>query len=511
MPGPGCEVGSVVSAHGRRLDGKVGVGTGSVREALNYIGGAFVSAAGGGTFERENPSRFAEVLGCAASSDAGDVDAAVAAARAALPGWRAMGGPARGRQLFAAAERLHAAAEDLAQLVCAEVGKPIGEARGEVARGVALLRYYAAEAERAQGQNLPHPDGRSLLFTRRIPLGTVALVTPWNFPVAIPLWKGAPALGFGNTVVWKPAKMSSLVAHRIAELIGPALPPGVFNLVLGDGAQVGTALVAHRDVAGVSFTGSDEVGREMGRALAARGVKFQAEMGGKNPAIILADANLERAVEATISGAFRFAGQKCTATSRVIVERSILAAVTEMLAARARSIVPLPPQEEECYLGPVVSRPQADGIRAAIRRGQAEGARLVAGGASVPPGCEDGYFIAPTLLDRVDPDSQLAQEEIFGPVLVLLPADDPAQAIRLANRTRYGLSASLFTGSLDRALAYLDGIEAGMVRINAETAGVDYLAPFGGLKGSSSHSREQGSAAVEFYTEIQTVTISPGV
>jgi len=391
------------------------------------------------------------------------------------------------------------------------VGKPIGESRGEVARGVALLRYYAAEAERAQGESLPHPDGRSILFTRRIPLGVVGLITPWNFPVAIPLWKGAPALAFGNTVVWKPAKLSSLIAHRLVEILGPALPGGVLNLVLGEGARVGEALAGHHDVAGVSFTGSDGVGRGMGRALAGRGVKFQAEMGGKNPAIILADANLQRAVETTVSGAFRFAGQKCTATSRVIVERPVLDAVTEMLAARVRSIVPLPPEREDCYLGPVVSGPQAESIRAAIRRGRADGARLVTGGEAVPAGCEEGYFIAPTVLDRVDPDAALAQEEIFGPVVALLAADDPAEAIRLANHTRYGLSASLFTGSLDRALGYIDGIEAGMVRVNAETAGVDYLAPFGGLKGSSSHSREQGRAAVEFYTEIQTVTISPTV
>lgn len=482
-----------------------------MRQALNYIGGSFVAAAGGGQFQRENPSRAAEVLGSAALSDGRDVEAAVAAAASAQPGWRGLGGPGRGRALLAAAERLAAAAEDLAALVVAEVGKPIGEARGEVARGVALLRYYAAEAERAQGETLPHPDGRSLLFSRRIPLGTVGLITPWNFPVAIPLWKGSPALAFGNAVVWKPAKLASLIAHRLTEIIGPALPPGVLNLVLGEGGRVGDALVRDPRLAALSFTGSDGVGRAMGRSLADRGVKFQAEMGGKNPAIILADANLERAVETTLSGAFRFAGQKCTATSRVIVERPVLARVTEMLAARAAAIAPLPPEREDCYLGPVVSAPQAEGIREAIRRGRSDGARVVAGGEAVPAGGEGGYFIAPTVLDRVDPDAPLAQEEIFGPVLALLAADDPEQAIRLANHTRYGLSASLFTGSLDRALAYLDRIEAGMVRVNAETAGVDYLAPFGGIKASSSHSREQGRAAVEFYTEIQTVTISPTV
>jgi len=480
-----------------------------MRHALNYVRGSFVAAADRRVFERENPSRIEEILGNAPESAPADLGTAVAAARSAVPAWRATPAPTRGRHLLMAAEALAAAAGDLADLVVAEVGKPIGEARGEVARGVALLRYYAAETERAQGENLPHPDGRSLLFSRRIPLGVVGLITPWNFPVAIPLWKGAPALAFGNTLVWKPAKWASLIAHRLVEILAPAFPPGVLNLVLGTGSVVGEALVGHPDVAGISFTGSDGVGREMARTLAGRGVKFQGEMGGKNPAIILADANLERAVEVTLSGAFRFAGQKCTATSRVIVEQPALAEVTELLAARARAILPLPPQQDGCYLGPVVSRPQAEGIREAIARAQAEGARLIAGGATTPAGGEGGYFIAPTVFDQVEPGSALAQEEIFGPVLAVLPAADPADALRLANDSRFGLSAALFTGSLDRALAYIDGMDAGMVRVNAETAGVDYIAPFGGLKASSSHSREQGRAAVEFYTETQTITISP--
>lgn len=480
-----------------------------MRAALNYIGGAFVPSAGGRRFSRENPSRTREILGEAPASTAADVAAAVEAAARALPGWRRLAAPARGRHLLAAAEALAAAAPELAALMVDEVGKPVAEARGEVARGVGLLRYYAAETERGQGESLPHPDGRSLLFSRRIPLGVVGLVTPWNFPVAIPLWKAAPALAFGNAVVWKPARWSSLLAHRLTEIIGPALPAGVFNLVLGDGAVVGQALAAHPLVAGVSFTGGTEVGRALAADLAGRGVKFQGELGGKNPAIILADADLTRAVETTLSGAFRFAGQKCTATSRVIVERPVLSVVTEMLADRARALVPTPPGQEGCYLGPVVAASRVEAIRGAIARAQADRGRLLAGGAEPPAGLDAGYFVAPTVLDRVAPESALAQEEVFGPVLAVLAADDPAEALRIANGTAYGLSASLFTGSLDRALAYLDGIEVGMVRVNAETTGVDYVAPFGGLKGSSSHSREQGRAAVEFYTETQTVTISP--
>lgn len=480
-----------------------------MHEATNIIGGSQVPAASGQTFRRENPSRIESTVGQAPESGAADVDAAVRAARGAAPAWRRLAGPVRGRHLMAAAEALAAAAPELATLVAEEVGKPLAEARGEVARGVALLRYYAAETERAQGENLPHPDGRSLLFTRRVPLGVVGLVTPWNFPVAIPIWKAAPALAFGNTVVWKPAKVASLTAHRTAQILAAALPPGVLNMITGAGGRIGAALTAHADVAAVSFTGSEEVGRQMATALAARGVKFQAEMGGKNPAIILADADLERAADVTLSGAFRFAGQKCTATSRVVVEAAVAARFTEILAEKARALRPLPAADERCYIGPVVSQSQVDGIHGAMIRGRDEGARLVAGGADPVSGLEGGYFVAPTVFDRVEPDSSLAQEEIFGPVLAVQVARDPADAVRLANRTRFGLSASLFTSNLDHALQYLDGIEAGMVRVNAETTGVDYLAPFGGMKASSSHSREQGRAAVEFYTEIQTVTISP--
>jgi acyl-CoA reductase-like NAD-dependent aldehyde dehydrogenase len=480
-----------------------------VRQGRNFIGGSFVPAASGRTFRRENPSRVSEVVGEAPDSGPEDVAAAVAAAKAALPGWRRLPAPTRGRHLLAAAAALEAAAADLAALVVDEVGKPVGEARAEVARAVALLRYYAAETERAIGENLPHPDGRSLLLTRRVPLGVVGLITPWNFPVAIPVWKAAPALAFGNTVVWKPAMWASLVAHRLAEILAGALPAGVFNLVTGSGRVAGEALVGHPDVAAVSFTGSVETGRRMAVSLAGRGVKFQAEMGGKNPVIVLADADLERAVEVTSSGAFRFAGQKCTATSRVIVEQAVAGRFVEMLAERARSLRPSMPVEETCYLGPVVSREQLEGIRAAMAQARADGARLLAGGPEPVAGLEQGYFLSPTVFDRVAPGSALAQEEIFGPVLAVLTARDAEEALRLANDTRYGLSASLFTTSLDRVFQYLDGIEAGMVRVNAETTGVDYLAPFGGMKASSSHSREQGRAAIEFYTELQTVTISP--
>jgi aldehyde dehydrogenase (NAD+) len=479
------------------------------RVARNLIGGRFVEGAAGGTFRRENPSRRSEIVGEATESGAVDVDAAVAAARAALPGWRAQPGPARGRVLLAAADALAGGAEDLARLVAREVGKPLGEARGEVARGVALLRYYGAETERAVGASLPHPDGRSLLFTRRVPLGCVGLITPWNFPVAIPLWKGAPALAFGNTVVWKPARWASLVAHRLSELLAPVLPPGVWNTVLGGGGTVGAALAAHPGVDGLSFTGSEALGRRLASDLGGRGVKFQGELGGKNPAIVLADADLERAAEVVCSGAFRFAGQKCTATSRVIVEAPVRDAFVAALVAAASAMAPQDALAPGCVVGPVVAAAPAEGIRAAIARACAEGSRVLCGGADPVAGLEDGHFIAPTVIDRVAPDQALAQEEIFGPVLAVLEAADAAEAVQLANRSRYGLSASLFTRSLDAAIAYVDRIEAGMVRVNAETAGVDYLAPFGGVKASSTHSREQGAAAVEFYTEIQTVTLSP--
>ena len=475
-------------------------------EARHRIGGAWQD--GGDRNEVRSPGNLAQVLGTWPAGGP-DAVAAAAAAREAFGPWRRMSGPERGNRLYAIAAALEARADELATLAASEMGKPIGEARGEAARAVALFRYYAGEGSRAVGDVIPAQRADTLQYTVRVPLGVVGAITPWNFPLAIPAWKIAPALAYGNTVVFKPAEWSSLTAFRLVETIAAHLPEGVLNLVLGTGREAGAALVQSPDVAAVTFTGSGAVGQGIARTAIARGAKYQLEMGGKNPVIVAADADIDLAVELTLSGAMRSAGQKCTATSRAIVLASVREAFTQALSARIRAMRPGDPLEADTYLGPVVSRPQYDKVLAAIGGGREAGARLVAGGEAAAPAGREGYYIAPTLFDEVAPDTALFQEEIFGPVVGVTEARDLDEAIAFANAVRYGLSASVFTRNLETALRCVDELEVGMVRVNEETAGVELQAPFGGVKASSSHSREQGRAALEFFTHTRTVAIRP--
>jgi acyl-CoA reductase-like NAD-dependent aldehyde dehydrogenase len=477
-------------------------------EAKNYINGEWTLSKNSET--RENPSNIKETIGTFPLASAAETNAAIEAARQALPAWKALPGPARSEILHQAANLLDANKEELARTMTREMGKPIAEARGEVKRGVVLLRYYAGEGMRALGEVYPASDGKSLLYSNRIPLGVVGVITPWNFPVAIPLWKMAPALIFGNTVVWKPAEPASITGFALMQILEKAaFPKGVINLVSGKGSEVGHCLTSHPQVHGISFTGSNQTGRKVGLSAFERGTKFQLEMGGKNPTIIAADADLRKAVDLTVSAAMRFAGQKCTATSRVIVEESILSTFTEMLIEKVKSVKLSDPLEEDCFLGPVVNRTQHTNILASIDQGVKSGARLLAGGKKPDGKLSDGYFIGPTVFDQVDPNSELAQREIFGPVLGILPARDLKQAFEIANSVPFGLSAAIFTKDISRALHFIKSAEAGMIKINGETAGVEPHAPFGGTKQSSSHSREQGRAAIEFFTSIQTIAISP--
>jgi len=392
-----------------------------------------------------------------------------------------------------------------------EEGKTHGEARSEVERGVAILRYYATDVLHAEGEVIPSSHDRTLLFTTRAPLGVVSVITPWNFPLAIPLWKIAPALAYGNTVVFKPSSLTPLTGWNIVrcfEEVG--LPRGVLNFVTGRGETIGEELVKNPFVRGVSFTGSNEVGREIAYWAVNRGAKFQVEMGGKNPVVVMPDADMEQAVELTVSGAMRSAGQKCTATSRAIVLEEVLEEFTERVVARVKSLKLGPPTDEETYLGPVISEEQRNRIMTCIERGKSQGALLLCGG-NIPTGdpYDRGFYVEPTVFANVNPDMSIAQDEIFGPVLSIISAADLGQAIEIANGVRYGLSASIFTRDLNCALEFARRIEAGLVRVNGETAGVELQAPFGGMKASSSHSREQGQAAREFYTEIKTVSFHP--
>ncbi len=479
-------------------------------EARQYINGEWTGSLSGNIAKRENPANIKEIVGSYPLSGIPETTAAIEAAHKALPAWKAFPWAARSEILHNAANILDANKEELARTMTREMGKPIGEARGEVKRGVVLLRYYAGEGMRAVGEVFPASDGKTLLYSNRVPLGVVGVITPWNFPVAIPLWKIAPALIFGNTVVWKPAEPSSITGFALMQLLEKAgFPKGVLNMVTGKGSEVGQCISSHPLVHGISFTGSNGVGQKVALTAVERGVKFQLEMGGKNPTVVAADADLRKAVDLTVSAAMRSAGQKCTATSRVIVEESILSTFTEMVVEKVGSIKLSDPLEEDCYLGPVVNQSQHTNILSAIERGAKSGARLLAGGKKPDGKLSDGYFIKPTVFDKVDANSELGQEEIFGPVLGIVAARDLKQALEIANDVRFGLSAAIFTKDISRALHFIKSAEAGMIKINGETAGVEPHAPFGGMKQSSSHSREQGRAAIEFFTSIQTIAISP--
>ncbi|TLS51642.1 aldehyde dehydrogenase family protein [Paenibacillus antri] len=477
---------------------------------LNYIDGGWTPPSSGTYADNVNPADVRETVGRVPLSTPEDADAAVRAAHRALPAWRAASGAVRGELLLRAALLLEERAEDVARSITREMGKTLAEARGEALRGAAILKYYASEGLRANGEHIPASDGTSLLFTKRLPLGVVALITPWNFPVAIPIWKMAPALAYGNTVVLKPATNAGLTAARLAELFDEAgCPPGVVNVVHGSGSDIGGALTAHPLVDGVSFTGSNAVGARIARIASERGAKYQLEMGGKNAVVVWGDAELERAADLVVSGAMKSAGQKCTATSKVIVAASAKERFAQLLLERIRAIRVGDGMDPNTYFGPVATPAQRDAVLQAIRRGAEEGARLLhGGGAPDRPELQAGCYVEPTLFDRVTPETSLAREEIFGPVLALMEATDLDEAIALANGTEYGLSAAIFTGSLKTAMTFANRVEAGMIKVNGETAGVEYQAPFGGLKKSSSHSREQGRAAMEFFTHTQTISIS---
>ena len=474
----------------------------------HYIRGAWHPSASDRWIADVNPSDASDLIAHVPEGTTDDVDAAVAAAAEALESWRSLAAPARAEHLYKWSSVLADQAESLAQLITREVGKPIAEARGEVLRSVSIIRYHAGEAVRAVGEVIPPQLAGALQYTLREPLGVVALITPWNFPVAIPIWKAAPALALGNTVVLKPSEMSSQVATALAATAAAAgLPAGVFNVVFGTGTAVGRALIAAESVRAVSFTGSGAVGSEVAVAAARRNIRFQTEMGGKNAAIVLRDADLAHAAALTAAGAMRYAGQKCTATSRVVVAKEVESAFLAELRKRVEALPLGPVTDAGAAVGPVISERSRDSVRTALDGLDTDVFYV----GKVPETAEysRGYWVAPTVYRNVDADSALAQKELFAPVLAAFTAEDLDHAIALANATPYGLSASLFTRDIRSALHYIPRIQAGLVKVNGETTGVDPHAPFGGMKGSSSGSREQGPAARDFYTEIKTVQINP--
>jgi acyl-CoA reductase-like NAD-dependent aldehyde dehydrogenase len=454
------------------------------------------------TFTSVNPHDPTDVIGHWPAAGGTGADAAVARAVRAAREWRDTPGAVRAKALADAAAALEQRSSDMTNLVVREVGKPVSEARGEVARAAAILRYYAQAALAPDGQTLPAADADQLLMSRHVPVGVAALITPWNFPVAIPLWKAAPSLAYGNATLLKPASAAAATALALSEIIGPHLPANLFQVVLG-GAETARSLIDHPDVAAVSFTGSSAVGRAISAQAAARGCRVQAEMGGQNPSVVLADANLDRAATTIAYAAMGYAGQKCTATSRVIVEDTVYGPVRDALTAAIETLQVVDPADEKTLVGPVIDAGSRAAALAAVGR---SGGRVLTGGRALD---EPGCYLAPTLVELDRPAGPLATEEVFAPVAALIRAESADQAIALANSVRYGLVASVFTTDLGHALRLTRRLEAGMVRVNAPTSGVDFNAPFGGSKESSYGPREQGQAARDFYTESRTVLIVP--
>lgn len=468
-----------------------------------YAGGRWIDAAD--TFASHNPAKPQEVLARFARATPELVSAAYESASEAQERWRRLSPIARGEYLFRAADALSARADPIAEELTREEGKTLREARAEVARSVSILRYFAGEAAQPIGSVLPSADDRTFLFDQREPLGVVCAITPWNFPLAIPAWKIAPALAFGNTVVWKPSELTPLCAVRLVEaFVETGLPAGVLNLVTGLPEDIGDAVTGHPAVDAISFTGSVEVGRAIQAAAVARGVKVQLELGGKNPVVVLEDADLELAVEQTVRGAMSSSGQKCTATSRAIVTPAIRDVFTDRLLEQIATLRVGDPLEESTDLGPLASQRQLERALYYLGVARDEGLRCALGG-NLPPSANGGHFVSPTVYVDVPPESRIGQEEIFGPVLAVMTAGSFEEAVEIANSVEYGLSASVFTRDIARALEFVRDSQAGVVHINSETPGAEPQAPFGGMKASSSHSREQGKTAAEFYTQIKTV------
>jgi alpha-ketoglutaric semialdehyde dehydrogenase len=479
-----------------------------MRTYQNFIHGDWVPARSGQTFDLTNPADNRQVVARYAAGAAEDALAAIQAARKAFPAWSALTPVARGRILSRAAQILDSRKSELAECLTREEGKTLGESTGEVQRAVDIFRFFGGLSYTIGGQTLPHDLPHNLLYTMRQPLGVVALITPWNFPIAIPAWKMAPALLAGNCVVIKPASQAPAMTIELVKALAEAgLPAGVANAVIGEGRSVGHELVISPVVAALSFTGSNAVGHRLYQDLAVRMARAQMEMGGKNPTIVLADADLDLAVNLVVRAGFGLTGQACTATSRVIVERKVQEQFLEKLVEKTRALKVGNGLQPDIDMGPAVSRQQLDSNFAHVQTALEEGARLVFGGERIGDGdFAHGWFMQPTILDQVTPSMRIAREEVFGPVLAILTVHDFDEAMRVANGVDVGLSASIVTRDMRKAMLYAERIEAGVVKINQISTGLALQAPFGGVKQSSTDSfKEQGAGALDFYSRIKTV------
>lgn len=478
----------------------------------NFIGGKWVDSVSGRTYPIYNPAHKNTALGEFQTSGGDDALTAVEAAHEAMAGWSGTPAPARAAILFRALDIMRERADDIARTITLEEGKPIADAEGEVKRAMNIIEYAAGEGRRMFGYTTPSELPNTVAYTVRRPLGVVAIITPWNFPIAIPAWKIAPALICGNTLVFKPASSTPLSAVKLVEVFHDAgLPDGVLNLVTGPGGSVGNALVESPEVKGISFTGSTEIGTSIYTEGARRLKKVQCEMGGKNAVILLGDADMDKALGGIIQGAFGSTGQRCTATSRVIVEDSVYGQFMDQVVDRTAKLKIGDGLDPTVDVSPLASRNQFDTVMEYIGIGTEEGANLAYGGHSLTGGVYDqGYYVEPTIFTDVALDMRIAQEEIFGPVLTVFQAGGIEEAIQVSNSVEFGLSSSVYTRDITEAFKYIDTVETGMVHVNAPTLGGEVHLPFGGLKSSGVGQREQGTEAFDFFSETISVYIDHG-
>jgi acyl-CoA reductase-like NAD-dependent aldehyde dehydrogenase len=479
-----------------------------VKTFKNFIGGEWVDAASGDTFESVSPAS-GETLGVFPKSGPADVDRAVAAAKAAFEDWRLVPAPERGSILYRFANLLAEQKGELTDLMTREMGKVKAEAGGDVQEAIDMSLYMAGEGRRLFGQTTPSELRDKFNMSVRMPIGVVGAITPWNFPIAIPSWKIAPALVCGNTVVFKPATDTPLLGERFVELFVEAgLPSGVLNIVHGGGGAVGDRLVKHPDVRVITLTGSRETGVEVMRN-AAEGLKHvHLELGGKNAIIVLDDADLDLAVEGIVWSAFGTSGQRCTAASRVIVQSGVYEQVQSRIVAAAEAMRLGPGWEDDTDVGPVINRAAIEKIHDYTGIGKDEGAKLLTGGeVASGNGLDKGFFYRPTVFGDVDPQMRIAQEEIFGPTTALIRVDDFEEAIRVSNGIKYGLSSSIFTRDVNKAFRAMRDLAAGITYINAGTIGAEVHLPFGGTKDTGNGHREAGQAALDVFTEWKSIYV----
>ena len=474
----------------------------------SYINGKWFHPKSERLVRNINPADPDEVIAEFPAATAANVQRAIDVAQGSFRAWKKTPGPERGRVLWRAADIARQRADEIARTLTREEGKVLKEAKGEVMKGISLLEFYAGEGFRMHGKTLPSEARDTFTYTIRRPLGVVGLIAPWNFPWAIPVWKSAPALVAGNTVIFKPAELTPATATLLTAIYEEAgLPPGVFNMLVGSGSVVGEALVNSPALRAISFTGSNEVGGALYTKAAQRGAKVTCEMGGKNAVIVMADADLDKAAIAIHGGAFGSTGQRCTATSRVIAAPHIKDKLLERLVEGAQKIKIGSGLDENVDMGPAVDEKQWKTDLDYLRIGTGEGARLVIGGKR-PEHLAKGYFVEPTIFDNVAPDMRIFKEEIFGPVLSVTTATSLEQALQFANGVEYGLTTSIFTDNVDTIMNFVEEVETGMVHVNEPTVGGEAQLPFGGTKATGVGEREMAEEGLNFFTELKTVFIN---